>query len=552
MSLAVPRPGRLAAAAGGTAPSRRRARAVALALLAVALFTAYLNLSRTASENSDEANILLMASDMLHGNVLLHGWHTSDVPFITTELPQIALLVAVFGLRLSTAHIAAAMTYTLVVLAAMALARGRAVGRPAMARMLLALAIMVAPQPGVGVFVLVFSVGHIGTALPVMLAWLALERLAPGTSRRAVIAAALLTWALVADPLVTVIAVIPLGAVAAVRRDWRLLAAAGTAYLAAQAAARLITALGGYVQKPVPYAVTPPGTWLGHARTAAHGLLAMFGAYPGPGLPALDAAIAAAHLAGVALAAWAVLAAGRRFPCRDADLVTQLLLAGIIANLAAYLPSSLASASALNAREFAPVLPFAAVLVARGHGDRAAAISASRARLAVPLAGLLALAYCLGLAVQAARPPAANPYARIEAFLRSHHLTHGLSGYWDSSVITVDSGATVTIRPVIEACLQPYLWEARPDWFTPSRRHPATFILASTAGGYFGAFGPQKMTVRQLAAWLPPPRRYDSGGTHLVDGTPAPSYTALAYRADLLAELPRLKAALQTPAAPCQ
>jgi hypothetical protein len=100
---------------------------------------------------------------------------------------------------------------------------------------------------------------------------------------------------------------------------------------------------------------------------------------------------------------------------------------------------------------------------------------------------------------------------------------------------------------VIEACLQPYLWEARPDWFTPSQRGPATFILASTAGGYFGAFQPQRMTVRQLASWLPPPRRFDA----VVKGTPASSYSALVYQGDLLAELPRLKAALETPAAPC-
>jgi hypothetical protein len=47
-----------------------------------------------------------------------------------------------------------------------------------------------------------------------------------------------------------------------------------------------------------------------------------------------------------------------------------LLLAGIVANLAAYLPSSLAGGAALNAREFAPVLPFAAVLAARALADR--------------------------------------------------------------------------------------------------------------------------------------------------------------------------------------
>ena len=103
----------------------RRLLAAAGAVLVVALlFLAYLRMSRTYPENSDESNDLLMAWDMLHGNVLLHGWYLSDVSFITTELPQYTLLVCLFGLHADTAHIAAAMTYTLVVVLAVLLARG--------------------------------------------------------------------------------------------------------------------------------------------------------------------------------------------------------------------------------------------------------------------------------------------------------------------------------------------------------------------------------------------------------------------------------------------
>ena len=100
-------------------------------MLAVALlFVAYLQVSRTYPENSDESNDLLMAWDMLHGNVLLHGWYLSDVSFITTELPQYLMLERLFGLHTDTAHIAAAMTYTLVVVLAVLLARGRDTGVP--------------------------------------------------------------------------------------------------------------------------------------------------------------------------------------------------------------------------------------------------------------------------------------------------------------------------------------------------------------------------------------------------------------------------------------
>src|SRR5438874_46564 len=104
--------------------ARRLLAAVAAALAVALLFLAYLHVSRTYPENSDESNDLLMAWDMLHGNVLLHGWYLSDVSFITTELPQYALLVWLFGLHTDTAHIAAAMTYTLVVIFSVLLARG--------------------------------------------------------------------------------------------------------------------------------------------------------------------------------------------------------------------------------------------------------------------------------------------------------------------------------------------------------------------------------------------------------------------------------------------
>ena len=151
----------------------------ALVVLAVVLlFVAYLRVSRTYPENSDESNDLLMGWDMLHGNLLLHGWYLSDVSFITTELPQYALLVGLLGLHTDTAHVAAAMTYTLVVIVAVLLARGSAARVPrgqAWPRMLLTGGLLFAPQLGVGVFILVLSLGHIGTSVPLMLIWLVLD-----------------------------------------------------------------------------------------------------------------------------------------------------------------------------------------------------------------------------------------------------------------------------------------------------------------------------------------------------------------------------------------
>ena len=419
-----------AAAAGGDAEppesprpagrmSARRLFAAAAAVLAVALlFVAYLQVSRTYPENSDESNDLLMAWDMLHGNVLLHGWYLSDVSFYTTELPQYLTLERFFGLHTDTAHIAAAMTYTLVVVLAVLLARGR-VGpgqvsrREARLRMLLTAGLMFAPQLGVGVFILLLSLGHIGTAVPLMLTWLVIDRLQGFKPRWLVpvVVGLLLTWVLVADPLVLVVGIIPLVAVCAMRvaRDlaqqrggpgwvraslrahWYELSLAMAALLAeglASVVSRLLRASGGFFLHPVPYQLAPVHTWPKHAWVTGEGLLALFGAKPQG--PAAALAFALLHLAGVALVAWAMVRVARHFLSWP-DMISQILLVAMVINVVAYVPSTLADATDLNAREFAVVLPFGAVLAGRtlAPGLLAGIRGRRRAVAATLLAGAL-------------------------------------------------------------------------------------------------------------------------------------------------------------------
>jgi hypothetical protein len=592
MAEAVPAP---------SSPARGRWRALAGAglflLVVVGLFEAYLHLSQTFAENSDEANILLMAQDMLHGNLYLSGWHVSDVPFITTELPQMALLVKMFGLSLNTAHIAVAVTYTLVVAVAMLLARGRgprARGWAAVVRMGLALAILLAPQLGVGVFVSDFSVGHIGIALPVMLTWLVLEY-GPKRWWVAAITAVMLAWAETADPLVLVIAIFPLLAVCLARvlsgvtgsiRDSRktgakasgdtggaaavraalaarwfelaLAAAAGVGYAIAWAGEQLLSAAGGYVQQPVPFQLDAAGQWLAQAEVAGHGLLEMFGADVLPGqqqvqagalVPGgLDSVLAWTRLLLVALMIWAVCAAVRRFFRRDADLVSQLLLAGIVVNLAAYIPSTLASQTVLNTREIAPVAAFAAVLAGRMLGDRLLAFARRGPRLRIRGWGVRAVAaglaavlawYGFGLWREASVPPAPEPYARLVSYLEHQHLTYGVGGYWQASVITVESGGAVTVRAVSSACLQPYEWESKADWYD-SGKHDANFLLISNVTGYFSQYSPSPAPLLILRDWKKP-LYDDTGSSRIVNGYPLYQYEARVYSGNLLTMLPRIR-----------
>jgi hypothetical protein len=520
--------------APGRRASARRLLAAAAAVLVVALlFLAYLRVSRTYPENSDESNDLLMALDMLHGNVLLHGWYLSDVSFITTELPQYALLVWLFGLHTDTAHIAAAMTYTLVVILSVLLARGRVSRREGRARMLLTAGLMFAPQLGVGVFILLLSLGHIGTAVPLLITWLVIDR-CPPRPWVPVAVGVLLTWVLIADPLALLVGVVPLVAVCAMRvaRDlarrqdapvravlrarWFELSLA-VAAIAAQGLASLAGRLLQAYLHPLPYQLAPVHTWPKHAWVTAKGLLALFGAKP-EGPPAA-LVFALLHLAGVALVAWAVLRVARRFWSWP-DMISQILLVAMVLNVAAYVPSTLANATDLNAREFAVVLPFGAVLAGR---TLAVSLLDSKRRWVIPalLAGAIGYAASLGWA--AAQPPVPAMNARLVTFLSAHHLTSGIGGYWESSVVTVGSNGAVTIRAVLPGTLKPDLWEAKSSWFD-ARQHYANFLVTSSTPGFFNHWQPNRAA---LAALGPSARTYHVG-----------PYTVYVWNKNLLAELP--------------
>jgi len=538
-----------------TSPAGRgRLLAAAVLLAVILLFVAYLQVSRTYPENSDESNDLLMAWDMLHGNVLLHGWYLSDVSFITTELPQYLLLERLFGLAADTAHIAAAMTYTLVVVLAVLLAGGTAPRREAGPRMLLTAALVFAPQLGAGVFVLLLSLGHIGTAVPLLLTWLVIDRASPaGRPARTrlpapVAVGLLLTWVLVADPLVLLAGIVPLVAVCVTRAARELalaqrrgnrepgwarsglrarryeLSLAGAAVAAvglASAVNRLLRAGGGFFLHAVPYRLAPVHTWPKHAWVTAEGLLALFGAKPQGPAPAM--AFAVVHLAGVALVAWAMARVARHFLSWP-DLVSQILLLAMVVNVVAYVPSTLADATDLNAREFAVVLPFGAVLAGRTlapglHAGLRRCRPAVR-RVTALLAGALLACYGAGLGYAAAQPSVPPMNAPLATFLAAHRLTSGIGGYWESSVVTVGSEGAVTIRAVLPGTLAPDLWEAKSAWYGSASNH-ADFLVTDSAPGFFNRWQPAPAA---LAALGRPARTYHVG-----------PYTVYVYAETLLA-----------------
>ena len=478
--LRPPRPGSGPVRPGGIAA------ALAWLTLGVALFTVYLHMSRTVPVNSDGASNALQAWAMLHGNPLLRGWQLSDVSFYTTELPQYMALEALGGLRPDVVHLAGAMTYSLLVLLAARLAKGQATGRLGVLRAALAIGIMLSPQQDGGVYVLMLSPDHAGSTIPVLLAWLLLDR-APRRWWVPVLAGLLLAGALVADNIVLITGIVPLVAVGAargyqvavrlgqgLRAAWFEILLVGMALAAAQGAAqagRMIAAHGGYAVWPVGTQLAPFSLLAKNLTLALQGILLLFGAnFLGRSIDGV-AVLAAVHLAGIALVAWAACAALRRWGA--AELSVQLLVTATLVSLAAYLLGTRAL-DLHSTREFTAVLPFGAALAGRLLTGR---LMASRM---VPALAVVLTSYLLSLSRVVALPPAPAQGSQLAAWLSARHLSYGLAGYWQSNVVTLDSGGSVAVRSVVSAgrVINRDTWETEPSWYSPAE-HQASFVVLS-------------------------------------------------------------------------
>jgi hypothetical protein len=527
--------------AGARKPSAARAVPAGLVALATAiLFFCYWRQSQTAPLSSDGSSNVLQAWDMLHGNLLLQHWWVSDVSFYTTELPQYMLIDVLTGLGPRVVHAAAAMTYTLLVLLAGGLARGRSRGAAGWARALLAAGLMLSPQLS-ATSILLLSPDHTGTAVPLLVIWLLIERARPRW-HVPVLVCLLFTVTMAGDSIILLTGIIPLVLVGAGRAlagligrgkrraaAWYELSLAGAAAVAGVAGSfgpQLMTALGGYRQSPV--GTDTDLSQLQHAAwLTLQGFLELFGAnffdrsIPGA-RPALEVVFIAVHLAGAILAAWA-LGVGLARIFRPGELLVPVFAVAVVANLAAYMISTHAQ-DLLGAREMTAVLPLGAVLAGRVLGDRIAAWARAAKGWFVPVLSVLAASYLAALgfsAAQAAVPAQNQPLA---SWLAAHGLTRGLASYWQANSTTVASDGRVVVSavlPDVRDRLVPYRWESDLASYDPAR-HYANFVVTD---------GPAVWPGMQQSAQLTfgrPARRYRFDG-----------YTILVWNTNVLAKLDR-------------
>jgi hypothetical protein len=354
-----------------------------------------------------------------------------------------------------------------------------------------------------------------------------------------VIAGAFLGCAVVADTLVVLIGVLPLAGVCAIRvfqaaaverkplaSQWYDMALGAAALLGAAAgvlALHVIHACGGFY-------MPAPSTQLAHGKTLVHNLgitaqgLPLLGGADFSGLRLTASTVfTMLHVVGVVLAAWGTGLAAWRF-LRDRDRVAQLLVVGVAINLGAYVLSTRAYVVTAT-REIDVVLPFSAALAGRLLGGQAQA-GRLKSALLVPLLLVIMLGYLAGLAGEISQPPVAAQNQQLTSWLAARHLHTGLSGYWESNVVTLTSGDRVQIRPVNASGgrLVPSTFEGKAEWYDP-HRNTANFVVLFPGVAEYRGFT-QEQAV--LATFGKPARTYHVG-----------AYTVLVWGKNLLRELSR-------------
>jgi hypothetical protein len=490
-----------------------------IATAAVGLFAGYYQMALTVLTTADSAGTALQAFDLIHGNLLLHGWTVSDVSFYGVELFQFAAVEWVTGLNPQVTAASAALSYTLIVLLVVMLAGTGATGTAAWVRRGIALSFVLVPQQGLGQAILLSGPDHTGAAVALLLGWLLLDRFGavatgrPSTGLTSVASrnrsrwlpyalGAVLAWGQLADPLLSLIGAVPLTLVCGARVSRRLrrapmgwrcqdaaLAVCGvSSVLAAYGTVWTIGQLGGYRTQAVPIGLTHWSQLGAHLRNTGASVAVLFGCHFPELRGWLDRGLGVVHLLGIGLTMLAVAQTVRLAWRGIANRTDEVIAAGILLNVAAFVMSAL-NTDVLASHEIAPVLPLSAVLVARmWHGSADSALAWPS--WPVPVRGAVALAvagiFAATFVGQVSRPSTQPSGSAVADWLTSRHLRYGLGGYWVANNITVDSGGAVRVAPLNgRSRITAYRWESRSDWYDPAKHDARFIVLQLNSLGFF-------------------------------------------------------------------
>jgi len=488
---------------------------VGIAVGSVMLFAAYTYISLINPKNSDDATAVLQAQDILHGNLLLHGWVNPPDSGYTTFIP-----LYVLG-GLFTAHMAVLMyvlppiTYVMIVIVCGAITWTSTANKHRLLSTLLVAIVIALPslfgRTDAGPPVQTAG-DHQSTILLVLIAFYLL-------SIRKSFGLALLPLILapIGDPMATWIGIPAVGLVGLLllsrgqkRLGWRLVICAATSLIIAKLLIALIPMLGGFDSTPgdLRSRFVSLDNLSGNVRLFIESVLALFGANPF-GLPvaAFDTAIVLIHLGVLIFIIWIIWEVART-ASQETDPLKLLLLTALILNVIAFVFST-APTNLASARYLPTLTIFGALLAGLCWHD--VGISAKPLWLATPI---VMIAFLIPFGRQMVRPiqdpqPQADfvpPDPRgVAEFLEANHLTEGYGSYWCASIFMVLSDGKVKVPPVAfgpQGLLAPLLWWSARQWYDMKN---ARFLIFKDE-----SFGVNRVTA--ISTWGPPSETKDLDG----------------------------------------
>jgi hypothetical protein len=495
-----------------TRPAARRWQAAAAWVAGgLVLFAFFLRISYGERVDSDGANSALQAWDLVHGHLMMHGWIFGDATFYAFELPLNGILELLFGVGNLAVHVGSALTYLIVTACAVALAATSSRGPARVARAAVVVTVLAVPLLAVPtVWVLLEEPDHIGTSMFLLVCVLLIDRV-PDRRFTAPLVGLILCAGQLSDATVRYVAVPAVVLVCGYRvlagrklrsGDTALVAAAVVSVPLESVLQAAMAHFGAFVMVPPKARLASPRLWPQHASVTWLDVRLLFGSVvePGTKLGVAGAAFGLlcllAAIFGLARVIWT---------WRRASRAEQLLVAAIVFNVGTYLVSVMPTPS--RYREVAVVLPCGAVLAARALVP-ALITRRPRAFVAVAAVAATALIALLPLAAAATRPPMRPATVPLVSWLEAHRLTYGIAGYWDASIVTMQSDNRVQIRAVnLWSKIEVAGWESSTLWYNASR-YDATFVVADSPGkgeypvAHFEHFLGKPAATYRVAGWL--------------------------------------------------
>jgi hypothetical protein len=470
----------------------------------IVLFGVLLRIALTENVSSDPANNVLQAWDLVHGNLLLHGWILGDVTFYTFELPLLGVIELFFGVHTIALHVALALVYLLVTVFAAAIAVTGSRGPARVARAAVVVAVLAAPIfQTTDSWIPISLPDHTGTAVFLLLPFLMIDRAdrdnrASAARYTAPLLCLILAAGQLSDVTVRFVAVPAIVIVCGyqmlvarklVNRDGVNLLAALVSVALSLVVRKAMLHFHSYVMVAPQMKIAPVHLWLHHARITWLDIREVYGAvayYQHPQV-VVDGALVFGWICLIATAVGMLRVLWR---WRTASRAEQVLLIAIVGNLAIYTLSALVGPN--SPHDIIAIVPMGAVLAAR-------ALIPERFTSRVALlagCGLAAVAALLPMCLSAARPlTRPTSAATLSVWLSAHGLDYGLGNYWNASGVTVQSGNVVQVRTIQTTGreMTTYAWESDSAWYDPAK-HYANFVIVSpnsnpTLAGVLRNFG---------------------------------------------------------------